>query len=469
MKRGKTSFYPPTARRRHGPPQHPQVSWNVDRARSTVRVPYDGTVLLCVSVSHRTADFDLLGRLSEAVTATAATTLLNDGRARGAVLVSTCNRVEAYLDVSSGGDTSVAEATVRTLAGAADLPHDTFRDRAEVMVGAPALHHLFAVTSGLESIAVGEEEIAGQVRRAYEAAREIRSTTPELDTAFQRAAKVSRDVRAATSLGKQGRSLVQFALQLAGTRVTDWRQTRALIVGTGNYAATTVATLRTLGVPELAVYSLTGRAEKFAEKYGVRAERDLRDAVAGAEVVITCTNTYSVTVDDIPDDSRRTIIDLGLPRNVDPAVGKLAGVELMDLELIATHARLPMLAPDATARELVSSAAGAFAAEQIAAPAIVALRRHVFDALDSELSRLASKSTSPEHAAAVAEALRHFAGALLHDPTQRARELAAGGRVGDFEAGLAAVFGIDPAAAGGSVIPLRGPADEPGAHKTGRA
>jgi glutamyl-tRNA reductase len=426
-------------------------------------------VLLCVSVSHRTADFDLLGRLSEAVTASAATTLLDDGRARGAVLVSTCNRVEAYLDVPSGGDTCVAEATLRTLAGTADLAHETLRDRAEVMVGASALHHLFAVTSGLESIAIGEEEIAGQVRRAYEAARETKSTTPELDTAFQRAAKVSRDVRAATALGKQGRSLVQFALQLAGTRVTDWRQTRALIVGTGNYAATTVATLRTLGVSELAVYSLTGRAEKFGEKYGVRAERDLRDAVAGAEVVITCTNTYSVTVEDIPDDARRTIIDLGLPRNVDPAVGRLAGVELMDLELIATHARLPMLAPDATARELVSSAAGAFAAEQIAAPAIVALRRHVFDALDGELARLASRSSSPEQSAAVAEALRHFAGALLHDPTQRARELAAGGRVGNFEAGLAAVFGIDPAAAGGSVIPMRGPVEEPGTAEPGTA
>jgi glutamyl-tRNA reductase len=428
-------------------------------------VPYHGRVLLCVSVSHRTADFDLLGRLSEAVTAASASTLTADGRARGAVMVSTCNRVEAYLDVASGADSSIAESTLRTLAGTADLPHDTLHERAEVLVGAPALHHLFAVTSGLESIAVGEEEIAGQVRRAYETARSAQATTPELDTAFQRAAKVSRDVRAATSLGKAGRSLVQFALQLAGTRVTDWRQTRALIVGTGNYAATTVASLRALGVSELAVYSLTGRAERFAEKYGVRAEHDLRDAVASAEVVITCTNTYSVTVEDIPDDSRRTIIDLGLPRNVDPAVGRLPGVELMDLELIATHARLPMLAPDATARELVSSAAGAFAAEQIAAPAIVALRRHVFDALDSELHRLAAKSVPPEQSAAVAEALRHFAGALLHDPTQRARELAAGGRVSNFEAGLAAVFGIDPAAHGGALTPLRQPAElsqEPG-------
>lgn len=426
-------------------------------------------MLLCVSVSHRTTDFDLLGRLSEAVTASAATTLLEDGRARGAVLVSTCNRVEAYLDVPSGADTSIAEATLRTLAGASALNHDALRDQAEVLAGAPALHHLFAVTSGLESIAVGEEEIAGQVRRAYEAARETKSTTPELDTAFQRAAKVSRDVRAATALGKAGRSLVQFALQLAGTRVTDWRQTRALIVGTGNYAATTVAALRTLGVSELAVYSQTGRAEQFAARYGVRAEHELSEAIAVADVVITCTTTYSVTVTDIPDDTRRTVIDLGLPRNVDPAVGRLPGVELMDLELIATHARLPALAPDATARELVSSAASAFAAEQAAAPAIVALRRHVFDALDGELARLASKSTSPEHAAAVTEALRHFAGVLLHDPTQRARHLAAGGRMGNFEAGLAAVFGIDPGAESGAVIPLRPPADDSGPAQADQA
>lgn len=419
-------------------------------------------MLLCVSVSHRTADFDLLGRLSEAVPAAAATTLTDDGRARGAVLVSTCNRVEAYLDVEQGADTSVAEATLRTLADVAGLPRDTLRQRSAVLAGAPALHHLFAVTSGLESLAVGEEEIAGQVRRAYETARKAKATTPELDTAFQRAAKVSRDVRAATAVGKAGRSLVQFALQLAGTRVADWRRTRALVVGTGNYAATTVAALRTLGVSDLSVFSLTGRAEQFAQKYHVRAAHDLRDAVGSADVVITCTTTYTVTVDDVPDQARRTIIDLGLPRNVDPAVGRLAGVELMDLELIATHARLPMLAPDATARGLVSSAAEAFAAEQEAAPAIVALRRHVFDALESELGRLAAKSVPAEQAAAVTEALRHFAGALLHDPTQRARELAAGGRVANFEAGLQAVFGIDPASPGAAITPLRRPEDPTG-------
>ena len=99
----------------------------------------------------------------------------------------------------------------------------------------------------------------------------------------------------------------------------------------------------------------------------------------------------------------------------------------------------------------------------------MALRRHVFDSLDSELDRLASKSVPPEQAAAVAEALRHFAGALLHEPTQRARELAGNGRVGHFEAGLAAVFGIDPAARSGSITPLRPASDSPDDGRTARA
>ena len=262
------------------------------------------------------------------------------------------------------------------------------------------------------------------MRRAYESARETGTTTPELDTAFQRAAKVSRDVRGATALGQAGRSLVQFALQLAGTRLTDWRRTRALIVGTGNYAATTVAACAIWACRSLPCTRSRVAREQFAERYGVLRRTRAAGAVADAEVVITCTNTYSVTVADIPDLRAGRSSTSGLPRNVDPAVGRLPGVELMDLELIATHARLPMLAPDATARELVSSAAEAFAAEQAAAPAIVALRRHVFDALDSELARLGSKSVPPEQAAAVAEALRHFAGALLHGPTQRARDLA---------------------------------------------
>ncbi|HWL02871.1 MAG TPA: glutamyl-tRNA reductase, partial [Microbacteriaceae bacterium] len=168
-------------------------------------------MLICVSVSHRTTGFDLLDRLSAATEDLVATELLEPD-ADGAVMLSTCNRVEAYLDVPSDAGEHAIAAVEGRLAAAAGLPLEDFRANAEVLTGDHALRHLFSVASGLESLAVGEDEIAGQVRRAYDAARVAGTTTPVIDRAFQRASKVSREVRSATQLGHQGRSLVQFAL-----------------------------------------------------------------------------------------------------------------------------------------------------------------------------------------------------------------------------------------------------------------
>lgn len=425
------------------------------RIAAAVRVPllsalrprsYHGRVLICVSVSHRTAGFDLLDRLSAATAETGARELLGDD-ATGAVLLSTCNRVEAYLDVEAGGEAPATERVVHRLADASGLPVEAFRPNVMVAEGTEALHHLFSVTSGLESLAVGEDEIAGQVRRAYDAARVAGATTPAIDRAFQRASNVSRQVRRATELGRQGRSLVQFALDLAGHRVTDWRAARVLVVGTGNYAATTIANLRGLGVVDIAVYSKTGRADAFATKYRVTARRDLATAISSAEVVITCTRAYTISPEDVPrDGARRLVIDLGMPRNVEAAVAELPGIELLDLQLIAMHANLPELAPELAAREIVQHAAGKHTAEQLAAPAIVALRRRIFDALDAEIERARGRARTPEEAAFAAEALRHLAGVFLHAPSQRARDAAARGAIAEFEAALAAVHGVDPSA-----------------------
>src|SRR6185312_4083 len=134
------------------------------------------------------------------------------------------------------------------------------------------------------------------------------------------------------------------------------------------------------------VYSATDRADAFATKYGVRAEHELRTAIGGAAIVLTCTARYTVTAADIPDAERRLIVDLGLPRNVEPAVAQLPGVELLDLELLALHAPLSELGEGA--QQLVATAAAEFGAEADAAPGIVALRRHVFEALEQELARL---------------------------------------------------------------------------------
>jgi glutamyl-tRNA reductase len=230
--------------------------------------------------------------------------------------------------------------------------------------------------------------------------------------------------------------MVRLALDLAASRVVDWSSVPVLVVGTGRYAATTIAALRARGAGDIRVFSATGRADDFAARYGVTAQHDLRDAIADARLVLTCTARYTVTAADITNTSRRLIIDLGLPRNVEPAVGRLPGVELLDLELLALHAPLSELG--AGADRLVSSAAAEFAAETEAAAGIVALRRHVLAALDDELARARARGADPR----TEEALRHLAGVLVHTPSVRARRLAAEGRSAEFVAALEALYGV---------------------------
>jgi glutamyl-tRNA reductase len=210
-------------------------------------------------------------------------------------------------------------------------------------------------------------------------------------------------------------------------------------VGTGQYAATTVAALRDRGVTDLRVYSPTGRAGAFSAKHGARASDDF-----AVDVIITCTANAVLgperfTLDETATILHRIVIDLGLPRNVDAAVGSLPGIELLDLETIRLHAPLEELTAHDDARTIVRNAARGFAAESDAEPAIVALRAHVFELLDAEIARARTRGAGDETEAA----LRHLAGVLLHGPSMRARELAADGRAAEFVAALDTLHGIE--------------------------
>ena len=400
-----------------------------------------------MTASHRTTDFALLDRVSREVSSTAADLVASSDAVRGAIVLATCNRFEAYLDVDDAlsrrpGD--AAELVFSTLAASVGEDATTLRGSAELLRGEHAIRHLFAVSSGLESVVVGEDEISGQVQRALTTARDERTTSSSLERVFQRAARTSREVRRATDLGGAGRSLVRLALDLASSRIPDWSGLRVLVVGTGRYAATSIAALRARGALDIRVFSATGRADTFAARYGVRAEHALRPAIADADIVITCTARYTVTAADIPDaaadPTRRLLIDLGLPRNIEPGVADLPGVELLDLELLALHAPLSELG--AGAQEIVASAAAEFEAEAEAAPGIVAFREHVFAALDAELARARARGGDERSHERTDEALRHLAGVLVHGPSVRARELAADGRIAEFEAALEAIYGV---------------------------
>ena len=398
-------------------------------------------MLLCLSSNHRNASFELLEKLS--LGASGATNALVESSAfvTGAVVLATCNRFEAYLEVDeplTGASAVAVASTLSALSEATGVTVDELTESIAVHEGPDVAAHLFAVTSGLESVVVGEDEISGQVAGALDRARAEGTTSRALERLFQRASRTSRGVKNRTAIGGAGRSLVRLALELASSRIADWSQTRVLIVGTGQYAATTVAALRDRGTRDIRVFSATGRAAPFAAKYGLLVSDDFE-----VDVIITCTANAVLGADRFPGSERRLVIDLGLPRNVDPAVAALPGLELLDLETIGVHAPIEHLTAHDDARALVRSAAHRFTAEATAESAIVALRTHVFELLEAEIGRARSRGAGDETEAA----LRHLAGVLLHGPSVRARELAIEGRGEEFVDALEALYGIRPAEA----------------------
>jgi glutamyl-tRNA reductase len=408
-------------------------------------------VLLCLTANHRNANFEILEKLSIGAPQ-AAGILVNGGdHVAGAVVLATCNRFEAYLEIDEPltAATAVAvENSVRVISDASGIDPAALRDTLTVLSGDAVAEHLFSVSSGLESVIVGEDEISGQVRRALEQARAAGTTSSGLERLFQKAANTSRGVKNQTAIGGAGRSLVRLGLELASSRITDWSATRVLIVGTGQYAATTVAALRDRGAVDVTVYSPSGRAARFALRLGLSASVDLVAALTVADVVITCTTSVAPVLTPSHFSTAsvtrcRILIDLGLPRNVHPEVASVPGIELLDLETISLHAPLEELTATTDARALVSSAAFEFAAttaEQQLTPSVVALRAHIFGLLETEIDRARARGDEDGR---IEAALRHLTGVLLHTPSVRARELARVGEAQSFSDAVTALFGIE--------------------------
>lgn len=398
-------------------------------------------MLVCLSANHSSASFDVLERLSAGGADIGPRFVRDNVFVQGAVVLATCNRFEAYLDIDESridDRTAAAEKIVGALAESTGMACDELQASIEAIGGDEVVHHLFAVSSGLKSVVIGEDEIAGQVRRSLESARTVGTATSSLERLFQKASTASRGVKTRTAIGHAGRSVVRLALQLASSRVTDWSATAVLLIGTGAYAATTVAALRDRGVQQITVFSPSGRAGRFAARLGLTATDDLAGALDIASVVITCTSRPEpvVTPAFVSEGARRLVVDLGLPRNVDPAIAHIPGIELLDLETVRLHAPLEELTATSDAHEIVLDAATEFHAREAgrrAAPAITAMRRQAFDVLESEIERSKRRgSWSPESEAD----MRHLVGVLLHAPSERARHAA---RDGDAESVFDAV------------------------------
>lgn len=402
-------------------------------------------MLVCLSANHRSAGFSLLERLSS-VPVTALEAVLRDAAGvAGAVVLSTCNRIELYLQVT---DADAVDALFAPLSQASGIGEEELRGGMRVVGNEEVPAYLFAVSSGLESVVVGEAEIGGQVRRAYQHAREAGLTTSTLDELFRTAAETSKGVRATTDLTASGRSLVSLALDLAASQISDWSAAKVLLIGTGAYAGASLKALQERGVGTVSVYSPSQREHTLGERYRIVpvTRNEFNEVLATADVVVTCTSSDQYVIDfDLLRNTRlssgsstsKLIIDLGLPRNVDPLVGKLDGVDVLDLETLRLHAPMEQLDTADLARCIVARAALEFdeaRAEQRVSDAIIRFRKHMSEQLEAEIARYAKSEET-------AIAMRKLGGALIHGPTMRAKQLAREGRAEEAEAALDLLFG----------------------------
>ncbi len=423
--------------------------------------------LLSLTASHHELDLDALERLSTGAHSIGGSVVAACDVITGAVVLATCNRFELYLDVDAAVDgPGVQHATehvahlVAEASGVEDArAQASFRTRA----GTEVAEHLFAVAAGLDSMVVGEREIAGQVKRALETAHADGITSSTLELLFQTASRTSKKVSTSTTLGGAGRSVVALGLDLAAAELPPWQQVRAVLIGTGSYAGASLAALRALGCEDVRVYSQSGRAEEFAAARGVEAVTDLVVALEDADLVVSCSGArgravasgagaarHGQAIEHVLDaaavvrareraaarageepEARPTVVlDLALHRDVDPRVADLEGVLLYDLATLAAHS--PSVASDLVtqARAIVDDATHAFEETRIgraADTAVVALladaeRRIALEAADVvALREAAGEPVEPDEADEIARDVRRRVHADLHRAIVAAR------------------------------------------------
>ncbi|MFS0704354.1 glutamyl-tRNA reductase [Cellulomonas sp. 179-A 9B4 NHS] len=415
-------------------------------------------VLLSLVASHHDLDLTVLERLQSDVHVVGKDLVAATPAVTGAVVLATCNRFELYLDVDDVAHTpSARRAVADAVAARSGYAPEQVAEHLRPLTGTDASEHLFAVASGLESMVVGEREIAGQVRRALTSARQDGTTTSTLEALFQAASRASRSVETATGLGATGRSVVGVALDLAERTLpgvdgsADWSAVRCVLVGTGSYAGASLAALKARGVRDVRVYSPSGRAGPFAAARGVRAlpaGADLLAELRDVDLVVACSGAAGAVLGvDALAAARRgearplTVVDLALRHDVDPDVRSLPGVALVSLQSVAEHAPAEHAALD-QARALVERAAEEFEADRRVRdwdPAVVAERTRVLGALETALAAVPDDGRDERRA----RSLRRKVRAQLHAPTVAARAAARAGDAAAYAAALAELAAVD--------------------------
>ncbi|WP_213453817.1 glutamyl-tRNA reductase [Rhizomonospora bruguierae] len=419
--------------------------------------------LLVVGASYRTAGVSTLERLavSPAELPAALTGLLAQEYVGEALILSTCNRVEVYAAVTGfhGGLSDICGL----LAERAGVSPAVLAANLYVHYDSAAVRHAFRVATGLDSMVVGEAQILGQLRDAYHTAGEADSVGRLLHELMQQALRVGKRAHTETGIDRAGRSVVTAALEAAAGHLGGALAGHpALVVGAGAMGALSIATLARAGAGPLRVANRGAeRAARLAEAYGAQPVPfdDLAPALAEADVVISATASRGAVLDRetvaaaVAGRARPLVLlDLAVPRDVEPAIGELPEVVLIDIEALAGELRAdPDRGPFAEAgavERIVAAELETFLGwlrGADVAPTVAALRARADEVVGTELRRLRQRrpELSDDQRAEVAHTVHRVVQRLLHQPTVRVRELAAEPGGDQYAALLRELFDLD--------------------------
>jgi glutamyl-tRNA reductase len=392
--------------------------------------------LLALGITHRGVGLALRERLHFSPADAAALAARLASARTEAVVLSTCNRIEIYLAGSRSSEVAEqARVELSTRSGLTDLEVD---ELLVVRRDAGAAHHLFRVAAGLDSLLLGDAQILGQVREAHAHAVAAEATGRVLNRVFAHALHAGRRVRSETGIGAIPAAMPAAAAELAEKVIGSLEGLRVLVIGAGKMGEFAALAFRSWRVERVVVANhRIERARELASRFrgdGVTFER-IGDELAPADVVVSSTRSARIVVqaEDVaavlPRRAGRplVLIDLAVPRDLDPTIGALDGCVLFDLEALG-----PIAAEAAAERAQAAARAEAIVAEEAAAlarwlrsldvmPVVSALRLRGEEIRAAELGRASSRlrGLSEADRRCVESLTSRILAKLLHEPTAR--------------------------------------------------